>query len=257
MKKFAYQLYACGKKGFPQNITVCGCTYKLDKIFKHDFFAATALYQLSQTAQDKVPAKIVLKISRQEHFLGLPLKWLGEILCEHEIYILNRLSSLDCAPHFLSRYGRTGFVYEYIEGSTLDTVTTIPANFFDRLVAVLMQIHKANVAYIDMNKRCNIIVAPDGSPHIIDFQISLYIDNFTLIFPRASFLFRRFLQRADVYHLLKHKRKLCPQLLTPTEQVLSRYHNSILHLHRAVATPIRKLRRAFLSHLRTNGVITD
>ena len=251
MKKFAYQLYACGRKGFPQNITVRDHTYQLDKVLKHDFFAATAIYQLaqaSQTAQCKVPSKIILKISRQEHFLGLPLQWLGKMLCEHEISILNRLSSLNCVPHLFSRYGSTGFTYEYIEGSTLDTVTTVPDDFFDKFVDVLRQIHKTDIAYVDMNKRSNIIVAPDGSPCIIDFQISLYIDNFTLLSPRLSFLFRRFFQRADIYHLLKHKRKLCPHLLTPTEQVLSRCNNSVLGLHRVVATPIRKLRRAFLSH---------
>ena len=32
MKKFAYQLYACGGKGFPQNITVRDRTYQLEKI---------------------------------------------------------------------------------------------------------------------------------------------------------------------------------------------------------------------------------
>jgi len=260
MKKFAYQLYACGKKVFPQNITVHDRTYQLEKILKHDFFAATVLYKfatVAQAAQCKAPPRIVLKVSRQEHFLGLPLRWLGQMLCDHEISILNRLSRLNCVPHLLSRYGSTGFTYEYIEGSTLDSVTTVPNDFFDKFVDVLRQIHKADIAYVDMNKRSNIIVALDGSPHIIDFQISLYIDNYALIFPRLSFLFRRFLQRADVYHLLKHKRKLCPHLLTPTEQVLSRCNNSILHLHRAVATPLRKLRRAFLSHLRSNGVIPD
>ncbi len=259
MKKFAYQLYACGRKGFPRNITVRDRTYQLEKILKHDFFAATAIYQIApvpQTAQGQAPDKIILKISRQEHFLGLPLRWLGKMLCEHEISILNRLSRLDCVPHLLSRYDQTGFIYGYIDGSTLDDVTAVPDDFFDKFVVVLRQIHKADIAYVDMNKRSNIIVAPDGSPRIIDFQISLYIDNYTLVSPRLSFLFRRFLQRADVYHLLKHKRKLCPHLLTPTEQVLSRCNNSMLHFHRTVATPLRKLRRAFLQHLRTNGVIT-
>jgi hypothetical protein len=260
MKKFAYQLYACGKKGLPRNIIVRDCAYQLDKILKHDFFAATALYQLApvpQDAQYNAPSKIVLKISRQEHFLGLPLRWLGKMLCDHEISVLNRLRHLDCVPHLLSRYGQTGFIYEYIEGSALDNVTAVTDDFFDKFVDILRQIHKADIAYVDMNKRSNIIVAPDDSPRIIDFQISLYIDNYILISPHLSFLFRRFLQRVDIYHLLKHKRKLCPQLLTPTELILSRCNNSILHLHRAVATPLRKLRRAFLRHLRTKGVISS
>jgi RIO-like serine/threonine protein kinase len=230
MKKFAYQLYACGKKELPRNITVHDRNYQLEKILKHDFFAATALYHLmtiAQAEQHKVPNKLVLKLSRQEHFLGLPLHWLGKILCDHEISILNRLSRLNCVPHLLSRYGPTGFIYEYIEGSTLDNVASVPDDFFDKFVDVLRQIHKADVAYVDMNKRSNVIVTPDGSPKIIDFQISLCIDNSAIVSPRASFLFRRFLQRADIYHLLKHKRKLCRHLLTPTELTLSRCSNSM------------------------------
>lgn len=259
MKKFAYQLYACGRKGFPQNITVQERTYQLDKILKHDFFAGTALYRLlvSDAAKCQAPAKIILKLSRREHFLGLPLRWLGRILCDHEVAMLRRLSRLDSVPHILSRYDRTGFIYEYIEGLPLDAVACVPDNFFDKFVGTLRQIHKANVAYLDMNKRSNIIVAPDGSPRVIDFQISLYIDDYMLILPRLSFLFRRFLQRADVYHLLKHKRRLCPHLLTPTEKILSQCTNPLLRFHRAVATPLRKLRREFLNHLRTNGVLTD
>lgn len=260
MKKFAYQFYACGRKGFPQNITVCDCSYQLQRTLKHDFFAATALYKLTpvvQTTQYKTPYKIILKLSRQEHFLGMPSRWLGQMLCEHEISILNRLNHLNCVPHLLSRYGQTGFTYEYIEGSTLDSVTVIPDDFFDKAVDVLRQIHKSDVAYVDMNKRSNIIITPHGPPHLIDFQISLYIGKYTLVSPRLSFLFRRFLQRADVYHLLKHKRRLCPHLLTPTENVLAQCTNPLLRLHRAVTTPFRKLRRAFLQHLRTNGIITD
>lgn len=260
MKNFTYQLYACGRKGLPQNIFVRDCAYQLQKALKHDFFAATALYQLApvaQTTQYNAPSKIILKISRQEHFIGMPLHWLGQMLCDHEISILNRLKHLNCVPHLLSRYGLSGFTYEYIEGSTLDSVTAIPDDFFEKFFGMLRQIHKTNVAYVDMNKRSNVIVAPDGSPNLIDFQISLYIGKYALLFPRLSFLFRRFLQRADVYHLLKHKRRLCPHLLTPTEQVLSQCNNSMLRLHRAVATPLRKLRRVFLQHLRTTGVITD
>jgi len=121
---FESQLYACGKKPLPQKIVFDGDTYRLQKVFKHDFFAATALYELpkiSKSAKTQNPNKIILKLNRSQHLLGLPLAWLGEFLCRHQVDILQRLKNLRGIPHFLSHYGKTGFIYEFIEGQRLDS----------------------------------------------------------------------------------------------------------------------------------------
>jgi len=241
---FAYHLLACGRAGLPPRITIEGASYRLRRVFKHDFFAATGVYEV--TAGAKKPAKIVLKIQRQRHFLGLPLGWLGRYLCCREVSILRRLGSLDGVPHPLGRHGPTGFVYEYIEGRSLEEHPELPDGFFDQLLELLKQVHQRNVLYLDMNKRGNILVGADGRPYLIDFQISLHIGEDFPLPGRLRQYLRQTLQAADLYHLHKHKRRLCPDSLTQHEKTMSLALSSPIRTHRAIATPLRKLRRAFL-----------
>ncbi len=257
LKSLGYQLYACGRDGPPGEIVFKDNKYGLCRILKHDFFAATTLYELSsrrKSAETAQPAKIVLKLGRQQHFLGLPLAWVGELLCCHEVSILRRLSNLQGIPRFLGHYGRTGFIYEYIEAHSLDEQKKLPDDFFDKLLELLQEVHQRDIAYLDMNKRGNILVDSKGRPCLIDFQISLPIGKHLLIWQRPSVYLRDTLQSADIYHLFKHKRRLCPELLRPQEQALSRRIGSLIGLHRLAATPLRKLRRALLKYLHTKGV---
>ncbi|MHC4076157.1 MAG: hypothetical protein ACYSRZ_07070 [Planctomycetota bacterium] len=253
-----YQLYACGRNALPKEIVSLGQKYRLCRVFKHDFFAATALYESCselKEAQVSVPARIVLKLNRQEHFLGLPLLWLGEAICDHEFSVLERLKHVEGVPHVLSRYGKTGLIYEYIEGDTLENAGRPPADFFDKLAEQLGRIHNENVAYLDMNKRGNILVGGDGKAYIIDFQIALYIDDDLLIWRRLSEYLRNILQSKDVYHLFKHKRRICPELLKAHEEAMSRRISGLIQLHRFVATPLRRLRRFVLKLLGERGFL--
>jgi hypothetical protein len=253
------QLYACGSKAVPGRIVCRENTYRFQRVLKHDFFAATALYELCKKGQNvgtASPPKIVLKLSREQHFLGLPLTWLGELLCSHQIFVLRRLSHLRGTPHFICRYGKAGLIYRYIEGNLLDGDNELPDDFFDEMLELLRRIHGCNIVYLDMNKRDNIILGSDGRPYLIDFQISLYIGERALISRRLSKYLRDTLKKADIYHLFKHKRKLAPESLRPEEQQLSRPTISLIQLHRLAATPLRKLRRALLKHLKAEDPIT-
>lgn len=253
-----YHLYACGKKGLPAEIQFNGNTYRLNERLKHDFFAATGLYKLNSqphTKETQSPAKIILKVTRKQNFLGLPLSWLGSGLCHRELSILRRLKDLDAVPKPLLLYGKTGFIYEYIEGFSLDEDKDLPKDFFDKFLELLKQVHRRNIVYLDMNKRGNILVGSDGRPHLIDFQISLYIGEHFLIWPRLSARLRAALQREDIYHVYKHKSRLCPELLTPAEHTLSRRISILIRLHRSATRPLQKLRRAFLKFLHSKGLM--
>lgn len=257
---FGYQLYGCGKDGPPADISLNGERYRLSKVLKHDFFAATALYKScgsTQKTKNNNPSKIILKLNRQHHFLGMPLLWLGELICRHEMAVLRRLSCLNAVPHVLAGYGKNGFIYEYIEGQSLQESGKVPQDFFDKLAALLEQIHRHNIIYLDFDKRSNILVGTDNEPYLIDFQISLHIDqDLPVLRPITGYL-KRTGQKFDFYHLFKHKRKLCPELLRPAEQVIAR-RNRLVQLHRIVATPIRRARRRLLKLLYDKGwIITE
>ncbi len=257
-KAIGYQLYACGGKKLPRTIIFEKNSYLLSKILKHDFFAATALYRLARRKKrtdKRTLFKIVLKMYRQQHFLGLPMTWLGKSLCNYEIENLRRLQSISQVPKLLSTYGDTGFIYEYIEGCSLSESKNLPDDFFDNLLELLNRIHGLGIAYLDMNKRGNIIVGEDGLPYLIDFQIALYMNKN----PSFGKSFAEYLwncaKKADLYHLFKHKRKLKPQLLTPQEKNISHSKIKLISVHRSLTRPFRYLRRQLLRYLYSRNIL--
>jgi hypothetical protein len=237
-------MYACGKDGPPEEITCGGRKWILETLFKHDFFACTARYQCSETNEFAV-----LKIGRIVSFLGLGLRWLGVRLCKRELKVLKRLQDFDQVPQIIGTFGRTGFLYSYIEGKSLDEKPVLPDDFFDELMKLLGQIHARDICYIDMNKRGNILLGDDYRPHMIDFQISKHIPGKSLAW------LREYLQKEDIYHLLKHKRKFRPDLLTDEEKERLEKVSWPIRVHRAVTRPLQYLRRGFLRHLYKKDIL--
>ncbi len=252
---FGYQFYACGKEGLPESLKIDTYVYGLTEIFKKDFFAETALYTLSGSiGRADVPQKVILKVGRKEHFFGIPLQWLGEYICEHELNIMRRVSHIENTPRLLLRYGRTGFIYQYIEGRTLSQVTELPENYFDELYALIEKVHDQNIAYLDMNKKGNILLGDDNRPYLIDFQIAVHIDDDLPLVGKCLRTVKRCLQEADIYHLFKHKKRLCPDKLTEQEQTLAQC-GTLIKLHRMIANPFRAVRRNFFNLLYKKNIL--
>jgi len=247
-----YQLRACGRKKLPAEIALAGCKYLYIKTFKHDFFAATALYQACDPAEKRaknVAEKVVLKQGRNADFLGIPLGWLGQVLCRHEFTILKHLQSIRGVPALLGMYGKGALVYEYIEGKSLDEKPKIPDGFFAELGVLLQQIHRSRVVYVDMNKRGNILLGANGRPYMVDFQISLHIpESFWPIDAVMETIFE-LLKKEDHYHLLKHNRRLRKDLMTDEQIRRSRLFSGWISMHRQISRPLTRLRRRVLRYL--------
>jgi len=240
-------LFACGAGGMPQNAFIQGRHFVLRRTFKHDFFAATGLYVCGDGRQ---PKEVVLKIGRVQPFFGLPLAWLGRWLKQREVRVLSHLQPLCFVPQLLGDYGRNGFAYRFIAGRSLDEKPALPDTFFDDLKGLLHNVHKKGVCYVDFNKRGNILLGDDGKPYLIDFQISLRLDR-----PFCKRL-RKLFEREDYYHLLKHKRRLRPDLMSDSERQLSKRRSVAIRLHRLLTVPLRTLRRRLLGLLYRKGVLT-
>src|SRR5436190_4708915 len=71
-------LRALGNDEPPPVITVGDQRCELIEIFKHDSWAATALYQAAQ-------GKMVVKFHRKHRLFLLPAAWVGRSLARHEI----------------------------------------------------------------------------------------------------------------------------------------------------------------------------
>lgn len=244
MKQLKNDMYACGQAGPPEEITCGGKTWRLETLFKHDFFACTARYQCTESNE-----LAVVKIGRVTSFLGIPLRWLGTELSKRELKVLKRIQNIEQVPQIIGTFGRTGFLYRYIEGKSLDERPTLPDGFFDELMDLIRQIHCCDICYVDMNKRGNILLGDDNRPHLIDFQISKYLPGKMLKPIRNS------LQKEDIYHLLKHKRKFSPDLLTDEEKERLAKVSWLIRLHRTLTGPLRDLRRAFLRHLYKKNIL--
>ena len=287
---FGRCFYACGGKGLPPQIICLGGQYVLEKVLKHDFHAATGLYRrelevssskhvmasaakqspvlglrllrryaprndILDTSDITLPSRLICKINRRMHFCLLPLGWIGRLMTRSEVSKLRRCEGIWEVPQVLARIDPHMYVYEYIEGRSLNEKPPLPTDFFDRLLVVMRQVHARNLVHFDLHKPGNLLVDTEGRPHVIDFQIARHIGDRFLLSRRLSSRLRRWLQSYDLYHIYKHKRRLQPQLLTEAEAKLSYNHSLGLEIQRAIAKPYKKIRRACLRYLYAKGIL--
>lgn len=90
-------------------------------------------------------------------------------------------------------------VREFVDGVPLHQAEVVPLDFFDALEELVSELHACGVAHNDLHKEQNIVIAPDGTPRLIDFQLAS-------VHERGS---RTLRQRArdDLRHVAKHRRR--------------------------------------------------
>jgi serine/threonine protein kinase len=150
----------------------------------------------------------------------------------------------------LGTVGRTAFVHAYVEGRPLSRNRPVPDGFFAQLFALLDQLHRRDIAYVDTNKPENILLGDDGRPHLIDFQISWDLHMRWL--PLNRWILHR-LQQEDLYHIRKHHRRLRPDELSAEEAARAEQVSPWIKLHRVVTRPFKRIRRRTLERMREAG----
>ena len=240
-------MLALGRRPMPKSILLGGIIYGHQETVKHDFWAATAFYQ------DENGSRVVLKLARTTDFFSLPMAWCGRFLCQREARFYRKLADSPNVPRLLGTVGRTGLVHEFVPGQSLANAGRIPDGFFAALQRLMSDIHRRGMAYVDTNKSYNIIVGDDGRPYLIDFQISWNLADLGNSFLNRWWLSR--LQRADRYHLLKHKRRLRPDEITRDEMEVVTRPTALIRLHRFLTKPYFRLRRSMFRRLRQAGYL--
>jgi len=232
---------ALGKAEPPESVDVRGTAYRRITLYKHDSWAATALYESAGGE------RIVCKFNRQQRIGFIPMRWLGRLLARHEGKLLRALDDLPQVPCWSGevmvdgQHQRHAVAHVYVPGNPLRKHDSLAPEFFDVLRSLLAEMHRRGIAYVDLHKRENILVGEDGQPHLIDFQISQMLPRW---WPLGTIL--RVLQRSDEYHLRKHVLHFRPELFVgvPEEHILRR--PVWIRLHRLIAVPFRTLRRKLL-----------
>jgi len=229
-------LLALGKKGLPPQVSADGCVYRWSRTFKHDFFAATALYE-------RESGRVLVKINRQAPMFGLPMRWIGRILANRECAALTRLAGIHGVPRLIARFERTGFVREFVEGEPMAKGRRVPDDFHAKLRALVAEIHRRDMAYVDLEKCENVLVGADGHPYLFDFQIAWYVaprwgGN---LWPLTAL--RRFFQNGDLYHLKKLQRRTRPDQFSAEELAATYARPWYVRLHFFLVRPFTLLRR--------------
>jgi hypothetical protein len=228
---------ALGASDPPPEVVVDGKHYARTEIFKHDSWAATALYAGEH-------GRIVCKFNRVQPVLGFPMTWLGRRLAERERRALQRLADLPQIPAPLGPVFADGrrmpnaVARSFVAGHPLGKDERVGPDFFPSLRAALGEMHRRGIAYVDLHKRENIIVGDDGRPYLVDFQISFDVTHPRLRWiPGIRVVFDS-LCKGDLYHLQKHVHRSEGGAVPEIPRWL--------RLHRLVAVPFRQLRRRLL-----------
>ena len=230
---------ALGAADAPAEVVVDGNRYRQIELFKHDSWAATALYA--------GPAgRIVCKFNRVQSVCGLPMKWLGRRLAEREHRAYRawpgcRKSRRRSARFTLMAGGSaTRWRGPSSRGIRWGRTSTSIGIFSPLSRPLLCAMHRRGIAYVDLHKRENIIVGDDGRPYLVDFQIS-----FDATHPRLNWVPRFLFDQlciGDLYHLEKHVRHARDSAAKYEPPEIPAW----LRLHRLVAVPFRQLRRRLL-----------
>jgi predicted Ser/Thr protein kinase len=243
-------------KPLPAQFEWRGRPWRLAKVLKFDFYAATGLYEAgdSEAPADGIPTQVLYKVYHDDGLGPIPLGWLGRWLCEREVWYLNAVGQVDGVPRILSTFGRTALIREFVPGKNLrehGKYAGLRDDFFPRLKAILARVHAAGISHNDLSKPENILVNDDGQPILIDFQIALGAGSARWSPRRLLGPFVRYMQGVDRYHLRKIHRRYRPFDFTEAELAAARKKGLIVHLHSYIRRPYRSVRHFVLDRYLT------
>jgi hypothetical protein len=237
---------ALGNTEPPPQVEIGGTPYDRVEVLKHDSWAATAVYRSSRET-------IICKFNRQQRIGPLPMRWLGRRLAARENYLLRRLADLPNVPAYRGPIAVAGrptdnvAAHVFVEGHPLRKGDPVDRQFFEQLQHTLQAMHARGIAYVDLHKGENILVGDDARSYLIDFQVC-YIRPRNRLLARLLLRAERTLQHMDLYHLRKHLCVHRPDISGCTIQQLKQRNDRPFWIkaHRAVAVPLRTLRRRML-----------
>lgn len=168
------------------------------------------------------------------------------LISSHEYKMYQMIADIPGVPPVGPRFGRRGFFHRYIEGKTLYELkkdSPLPEHFFSELRKILDAIHNRRILCLDVQKLGNIILSDEGSPYLIDHQISLFLPKRRGILGKWSDRIFEFFVHIDLYHLYKHKRRFQKDRMTDKELKLAQRSHLNSLFYQYVGQPYRAIKR--------------
>lgn len=106
-------------------------------------------------------------------------RFIAPVLIGRELATLARLRGVDGVAQTAFRLDHSAVAMEYIEGTAICDVDPkrITPDYLRRLEALIAAIHRRGVVHLDLRGGGNVIVRPDGTPALIDFQTALFTER--------------------------------------------------------------------------------
>jgi len=147
----------------------------------------------------------------------VPVRYtIGIFMVRRELHALNRLQGIPGIADEPFRLSPFALAYRYIPGMTLKEsrrTGSITPDFFQNLEDIVRRMHARNIVHLDIRYMRNILITPEGTPAILDFQSCLDLDRI----PRV---FHRLLKAIDLSGVYKCWQKVCPGTLDAERSAL-------------------------------------
>lgn len=151
------------------------------------------------------------------------LKPIARVLAHNEKKALFQLEGLSedyiAVPKILES-GKGYHIRSFVEATPMYVEPPTDPKYYSRAKKLLRDMRKLGVCSNDLAKESNWLVTDDMQPVLIDFQLAIRSKRQGCIF--------RMIYRDDLRHLLKHKRRYCPDFLTAKEKQILK-HKSCLN----------------------------
>ena len=151
------------------------------------------------------------KLWTVKDFAGRPW-WIRQtvapFLLARELRALNRLRGIPGIAEEAFRIDRHALAVRFMEGTSIDKAdrSLVTPVYLERLEALVAVMHARGVVHLDMRGAGNVMVRPDGTPGLIDFQASVVTE-------RLPGFLRRLLEDFDLSGALKKWRLYQPEAM--------------------------------------------
>ncbi len=171
---------------------------------------------------------------------------LGPLLVSREAKALRRLDQIAGIPKLYATPNSRSLLMEHLPGEPLGQFGDNPAweQFFIDFERLLREVHASGVAHCDLRSPENALICESNQPAIVDFVSCVFRGRRWNIISR--WLFEQF-SRADRGALIKLKKGVAPDLLTPEEERLLHEQTMLECAARWVGASFRNVSRWLLT----------